>query len=54
MELNQGKVAGGLVEELLEVIYKYEESLYMATVLGCLDLVKQQLIKDVYEEGETD
>jgi hypothetical protein len=54
MELNQGKVAGGLVEELLEVIYKYEESLYMATVLGCLDLVKQQLIKDVYGEGEDD
>lgn len=46
MILNQGKVAGGLVDELLEVIHRYDESLYMATVIGCLELVKQQLIAD--------
>ena len=49
MILNQGKVAGGLVDELLEVIHKYDETLYMATVIGCLDLVKQQLINDATE-----
>jgi hypothetical protein len=49
MNLNQGKVAGGLVDELLEVIYRYEESLYMATVIGCLEFVKQQLINDGLE-----
>ena len=46
MNLNQGKVAGGLVDELLELIHKYDETLYMSTVIGCLELVKQQLIND--------
>ena len=52
MILNQGKVAGGLVDELLEVIHKYDETLYMATVIGCLELVKQQLINDAVEEND--
>jgi hypothetical protein len=49
MILNQGKVAGNLVDELLELVYKYDETLYMATVIGCLELVKQQLINDATE-----
>jgi hypothetical protein len=40
MNLNQGNVAGGLVDELLELIHRYDGSLYMATVIGCLELVK--------------
>lgn len=52
MNLNQGKVAGGLVEEMLELIHKYDESLYMATVIGCLELVKQQLINDCMENDD--
>lgn len=52
MILNQGKVAGGLVNELLEVIHKYDETLYMATVIGCLELVKQQLINDSVENED--
>ena len=52
MILNQGKVASGLVDELLEVIHKYDETLYMATVIGCLELVKQQLINDSLEDEE--
>jgi hypothetical protein len=52
MILNQGKVADGLVNELLELIYKYDETLYMATVIGCLELVKQQLINDSVENEE--
>jgi hypothetical protein len=52
MILNQGKVAGGLVDELLEVIHKYDETLYMATVIGCLELVKQQLINDSVENED--
>ena len=51
MIFNQGKVAGGLVDELLELIHKYDETLYMATVIGCLELVKQQLINDATEEN---
>ena len=42
MILNQGKLAGGLVDELLEVIHKYDETLYMSTAIGVLELVKQQ------------
>jgi hypothetical protein len=49
MILNQGKVAGGLVDELLELVHKYDGTLYMATVIGCLELVKQQLINDATE-----
>ena len=52
MNLNQGKVADGLVDELLKVIYRYEESLYMATVIGCLEFVKQQLINDGLENKD--
>jgi hypothetical protein len=52
MILNQGKVAGGLVNELLELIHKYDETLYMATVIGCLELVKQQLINDATEDED--
>lgn len=46
MILNQGKVAGGLVDEMLELVHKYDETLYMSTVIGCLELVKQQLINE--------
>ncbi len=52
MILNQGKLAGGLVDELLEVVHKYDETLYMATVIGALELVKQQLIQESIEEDD--
>jgi hypothetical protein len=52
MNLNQGKVAGGLVDELLEVIHRYDETLYMSTVIGCLELVKQQLINESTEDDD--
>jgi hypothetical protein len=52
MNLNQGKVAGGLVDEVLELVHKYDDTLYMATVIGCLELVKQQLINDSMEDAD--
>ena len=52
MNLNQGKVAQGLVDELLILIHCYDESLYMSTVLGCLELVKQQLINESLEDND--
>jgi hypothetical protein len=52
MILNQGKLAGGLVDELLEVIHKYDETLYMSTVIGVLELVKQQLINESMENDD--
>ena len=50
MNLNQSKLAEGLVNELLELIHKYDETMVLPTVLGCLDLVKQQLILDHTED----
>ena len=50
MNFNQGKLADGLVDELLELIHKYDETLYMSSAIGCLELVKQQLINDATEE----
>ena len=52
MILNQGKLADGLVEDILEAIHKYDETLYMATVIGVLELVKQQLINDSIEDDD--
>jgi hypothetical protein len=52
MNLNAGKMAAGLLEEILEVIYKYDESMYLPTVLGVLELVKMQLIEDHKEDED--
>lgn len=50
MNLNQGKVAQGLVDDLLETIHKYDETLYMCTVIGVLELVRQELINEAMED----
>lgn len=52
MILSQGKLADGLVDELLESIHKYDDTLYMATVIGVLELVKQQLIQESMENDD--
>ena len=52
MNLNQGKLASGLVDELLEVIHKYDESLYLATVLGALRIVEAQLLQEHAEDED--
>ena len=44
-------VTEGLVDELLAVISKYEGSMVLATALGCLEVVKAQLLQD-HMEGE--
>jgi len=52
MNLNQGKVAQGLVDDLLDKIHKYDETLYMSTVIGVLELVKLQLISDLLDDAD--
>ena len=48
-----GDIAQSLVEELLEVVHRYDETMMLPTALGCLDLVKTQLIQDHLDaEGE--
>jgi hypothetical protein len=52
MNFNQGKLAGGLADELIEVVRKYDETLYMSTVIGVLELVKHQLIQENMESDD--
>lgn len=47
-----GKIAQGLVDELLAVIHKYDEAMVLPTALGCLDIVKAQLIQEAMEEDD--
>jgi len=54
MILSQGKLSDGLVGELLDVIHKYDETLYMSTVIGVLELVKQQLINESIDREDDD
>jgi hypothetical protein len=54
MILDQGKLANGLVDELLTLIHKYDESMYMSTVIGVLELVKQQLIQESMDREDDD
>ena len=49
-----GDLAASLTEELFEVVHKYDESLLVATVLGCLEIVKQQILIDHIEEDDDD
>jgi hypothetical protein len=46
------KLAEGLAEEIKEVIYKYSESMPLATAIGCLEIVKTELLKEHEEEEE--
>jgi hypothetical protein len=50
MILTQGKTVQGLVDDLLETIHKYDDTMYLSTAIGCLELVKQQLINDSMED----
>jgi hypothetical protein len=50
MNLNQGKLAQALVDRLLENIHEFDDTLYMSTVIGVLEIVKQHLINDALED----
>lgn len=45
-------IAQGLVDEVLAVLHKYDESVLLPTVLGCLDIVKMQLLQEHMEEED--
>ena len=54
MNYNQspGHLAELLVEDLLAKIHQYDETMYLPMVLGCLELVKQQLIAEHMENND--
>lgn len=39
-------VTQGLVDELLQTIYRYSETMLVSTAVGCLELAKMQLIAE--------
>ena len=47
------EIVDGLVGELLDVVHKYHGTMVLATALGCLDIVKAQLIQE-HIEGDKD
>jgi hypothetical protein len=47
-------IAQALVDEVLELLHKYDESVLLPTVLGCLDIVKMQLLQDQMDEDDED
>lgn len=47
-----GHLAQMLVDDLLHKIHQYDEAMYLATVLGCIEIVKAQLIQEHKEEDE--
>jgi hypothetical protein len=47
-------LARGLVEELLEVIHSYDETLMYVTVIGAIETVKHQVLLDQMEFVEVD
>jgi hypothetical protein len=53
MNLNQAALAQGLVDEILEVVYKYSESMLSVTAVGCLEVAKMQILADqIIEAGD--
>ena len=50
----EASIARGLVEDLLNAIYKYEDSITVATAVGCLEIAKLQLLESQMEEEDED
>ena len=50
----QGSLSQKLVDDLLAVIHKYDETLMLATALGCLEIAKAQLLQDHMEDDDDD
>lgn len=48
----ESNLSQGLVEEILKTIYKYEESITVATAIGCLEIAKMQILQSQMEEDD--
>ena len=47
-----GNLTQALVDELLAVVHKYDETLLLPTALGCLELAKLQLLQEHMDEED--
>ena len=48
----ENSLAKGLVGEILDLIYKYEDSITVATAVGCLEIAKIQLLDEQVSEHD--
>lgn len=47
-------VTDGLIEELMDVIYKYEGAMLLSTAVGALEIVKMRLMFEGIQEINED
>lgn len=45
-------IAQGLVDEIIAVVYKYNESMLVSTAVGCIEIAKMQILADQVDEVE--
>lgn len=50
----QGDIAQSLVDEILDLIEKYHDTMMVATAIGCLEIVKAQILENHMEDDEDD
>jgi hypothetical protein len=50
--MNPLKLIEGMTQEILDVIYKYSDSMPFATALGVLDIIKYHLLQDHMTDDE--
>ena len=48
--LTQNELVGGLTLELFDVLMKYEDSILLATTVGVLEILKNDLLKNGYKQ----
>lgn len=48
----QGDIAQSLVDEILDLIEKYHDTMMVATAIGCLEIVKAQILNDHMDEDD--
>jgi hypothetical protein len=46
------KLAEGMAEEIKDVVYRYSESMPLATAIGVLEIVKVELMQEHQEDEE--
>ena len=47
-------VTDGLIEELMDVLYKYEGAMLLSTAVGALEMVKMRLMFEGIQEPDED
>ena len=48
----QGNIYQSLVDRILELVHEYDETMYMPSAIGCLEIAKLQLLQESMEGDE--